>query len=155
MAMNWTGPDQDPALWNEWGRLRTVSPSITSVHSSYQAFSAGAFDVIYSVSVIEHLLAALRCQWLRQMSQQLEFLEGTLLLTVDLQPTTRLLWNYSEGQGQRRGAHGTLDDLERDWCCRCPVEDVEVHFLAALLTRALRSSRRLAVRSRTTTVTSR
>lgn len=83
-----------------WGYLdyATLNPNISSVNDDILAVNLAdqTFDCIYSVSVIEHLPAAVRqklwstlARWLRQ--------DGLLLLTVDLFPGTDQLWNYCLG----------------------------------------------------------
>jgi 2-polyprenyl-3-methyl-5-hydroxy-6-metoxy-1,4-benzoquinol methylase len=86
--------------WNEWGFFDYASldsriASFNSAYESWQAFQH--FDLIYSVSVIEHLPAAVRRDWISRFAAQLEP-GGLLLLTVDLVPDSHLLWNYAEGQ---------------------------------------------------------
>jgi len=106
--------DAQRDTWQEWGfldysRLRAL---IRSVHTAYEAFDAPApFDLIYSVSVVEHLPAGLRRSWIGRMSRQLRS-GGSLLLTVDLRPLSRDLWRWSEGSEVEDAAlHGTLDDV--------------------------------------------
>ena len=100
--------------WNEWGFLdySTLRAGIQSVRSAYERFESGEpFDVIYSVSVIEHLPAGLRRLWVERMARQVRP-GGLVLLTVDIRPLSRALWNFSEGQPvEDAAAHGTLDDL--------------------------------------------
>lgn len=98
--------------WTEWGFLdySSLRNGITSVHGRYEECqSLGLFDVIYSVSVIEHLPAHSRRAWIAQMAAQLQS-GGRLFLTVDTEPLSCKLWNFSEGvQVEEPEVHGTLD----------------------------------------------
>ena len=70
-------------------------------------------DVVYSVSVIEHMPRATwegilaRCRrWLAK--------NGRLVLTIDLIPGTKSLWNYAEGKVvEPVDIHGNIDDFVR------------------------------------------
>lgn len=100
--------------WNEWGYLdyALLDPRIASVQMAYEDFTAAdRFDVIYSVSVIEHLPADARRSWIRNFARQLKP-KGMLLLTVDLVPGTDALWNMSEGQVvEPQEIHGEFSTL--------------------------------------------
>lgn len=72
---------------------------------------AGPFDLIYSVSVIEHIPADARRAVLAAMRDNLAP-GGRLLLTLDLIPGTDRLWDLSEGVRVDEGAdHGSIDAL--------------------------------------------
>lgn len=100
--------------WNEWGfyDYARVHPNLRSHHLNALTFQPeSAFDVVYSVSVIEHMPRAVweamldRCRgWLAR--------NGRLVLTIDLIPGTQLLWNYSEGVAvEPVEVHGNVDDF--------------------------------------------
>lgn len=100
------------ASWNEWGFFdySRVHPNLRSHNVNALEFAPAApVDIVYSVSVIEHMPRAtwqallVRCrQWLRD--------SGRLLLTIDLIPGTQFLWNYSEGQEvEPPVVHGDID----------------------------------------------
>ncbi|MDE2258073.1 MAG: methyltransferase domain-containing protein [Xanthomonadaceae bacterium] len=100
--------------WNEWGFLDygKFDPRIASLWAAYEDYDpAEGFDVIYSISVIEHLPAGVRRSWIGNFARQLTS-GGMLLLTVDLVPGTNALWNRSEGQEvepqQMHGEFATL-----------------------------------------------
>jgi SAM-dependent methyltransferase len=92
-------PPVDPN-WNEWGfyNYGRDHPNLRAHNVGALSFAPAApFDVIYSVSVIEHMP---RKTWEATLGRCREWLglEGRLLLTADLIPGTELLWNYAEGQ---------------------------------------------------------
>ncbi len=114
---------RDPSAreqWNEWGFLdyALIEARIASVRAAYEAYiSASLFDVIYSVSVIEHVPGDVRRLWIDNFARQLTP-GGVLLLTVDLVPGTDTLWNLSEGRVvEPQEAHGEfstlLDELQK------------------------------------------
>lgn len=100
--------------WNEWGFLdyALIDARISSVRAAYEAYvSAGVFDVIYSVSVIEHVPADVRRLWIDNFARQLTP-GGVLLLTVDLVPGTEMLWSKSEGREvESQDVHGDFPTL--------------------------------------------
>jgi SAM-dependent methyltransferase len=104
--------EPDRPTWTEWGYLdyAILRSTVTSVHRPYEDLVAGVpYDVIYSVSVIEHLPARIRRAWLAHMASQLSP-GGRLLLTIDLRPMSRDLWGHSEGREVEPGQdHGTVD----------------------------------------------
>ncbi|MFV0302007.1 MAG: methyltransferase domain-containing protein [Paracoccus sp. (in: a-proteobacteria)] len=107
---------RDPAgreTWNEWGFLdyALLDGRIRSHHLGIEALEAEPFDAIYSVSVIEHMPAAIRCMALARMARLL-LPGGRLLLSLDLVPGTDELWRLAEGKDVDPGAaHGTVDDV--------------------------------------------
>ena len=107
----------DRRSWNEWGFLdySQLDSRITSVRSSYEGWTAPRiFDCIYSVSVIEHLLAEIRRLWIANFARQLNS-GGLLLLTADLVPETDRLWNFSEGSMvESEELHGTMGSLAEE-----------------------------------------
>jgi len=107
-----TGDKED---WNEWGfyNYNEVNPSIHSfnVDINQHDFDREQFDVIYSISVIEHMPAEERRQLIERLSKWLKP-KGQLLLTVDLYKGKHDLWNYNYGVVvEETDVHGTLDDF--------------------------------------------
>ena len=100
--------------WNEWGYLDfgLIDHHIRSLNCLMQDLTnAGPFDLIYSVSVIEHIPAEARRAVLAEMKENL-VPGGRLLLTLDLIPGTDLLWDLSEGvRIDEGGDHGTIADF--------------------------------------------
>jgi flagellar assembly factor FliW/2-polyprenyl-3-methyl-5-hydroxy-6-metoxy-1,4-benzoquinol methylase len=102
------------STWNEWGFY-----DYAQVHSNLRShqLDAAAFepdsplDVVYSVSVIEHMP---RATWEAVLGRCRSWLAGNgrLLLTIDLIPGTDSLWNYSEGQVvEPVEVHGNVTDF--------------------------------------------
>jgi len=100
--------------WNEWGfyDYARAHPNLRSHHLSALDFEPESpLDVVYSVSVIEHMPRAIweallaRCRrWLARDSR--------LVLTIDLIPGTESLWNYSEGVVvEPVEVHGNVSDF--------------------------------------------
>lgn len=90
----------DKMDWNEWGFLdySLFGFSITSLHQDVMKYaSRKQFDVIYSVSVIEHMPRKI---WEGLLNKVALWLKpgGHFILTLDLIPETENLWNFSEGQ---------------------------------------------------------
>jgi 2-polyprenyl-3-methyl-5-hydroxy-6-metoxy-1,4-benzoquinol methylase len=103
----------DPG-WNEWGFFdyARVHPNLRSHHLDALTFEPESpFDVVYSVSVIEHMP---RATWEGILARCRRWLaaKGRLVLTIDLIPGTESLWNYSEGQVVEPVAvHGSVTDF--------------------------------------------
>lgn len=101
-------------LWNEWGFLDYghIDPRIQSYNQSIVGYSPEqSFQLVYSVSVIEHMPRRIREAAIVEMAR-LTADSGILLLSVDLIPNTDLLWNMSEGEiVDSDTAHGTVTDL--------------------------------------------
>jgi 2-polyprenyl-3-methyl-5-hydroxy-6-metoxy-1,4-benzoquinol methylase len=100
--------------WNEWGYLdyHALDPRIQSENCLVQALdTSDSFDVIYSVSVIEHMPAAARRNAVATCARLL-VPGGRLLLTLDLVPGTEALWTLSEGVVVDPDTpHGTIGDF--------------------------------------------
>jgi len=100
--------------WNECGfyDYGRDDPNLRAHNVDALSFTPAApFDVIYSVSVIEHLL---RKTWEATLGRGREWFGGTgrLLLTADLIPGTELLWNYAERREvEPPGVHGDTGAL--------------------------------------------
>ncbi|HEV2263807.1 MAG TPA: class I SAM-dependent methyltransferase [Stellaceae bacterium] len=97
------------AQWNEWGFFdyAALHPRLRSHHIDALAFQPLApVDVVYSVSVVEHMP---RRVWETTLAAAARWLKpgGRLLLTLDLVPGTDSLWNYAEGRAvEPLDAHG-------------------------------------------------
>jgi SAM-dependent methyltransferase len=100
--------------WNEWGFLdyAQFDPSVQSHNTDITTFEdPEGFDVIYSVSVIEHMPAELRRTIIARLPSLLRP-GGRVLLTLDLVPGTFDLRPLSEGVVvDPEGTHGTLDTI--------------------------------------------
>src|SRR5581483_11685223 len=100
--------------WNEWGFFdySSLHPNLHSHNVDALAFASDApVDVIYSVSVVEHMPRAV---WERLLERCRAWLPdgGRLLLTIDLIPGTHQLWNFSEGREvESASAHGNVSDF--------------------------------------------
>lgn len=108
---------RDPAArqdWNEWGFLdyAALDPRIRSLQEPVESLAGEApFDVITSVSVIEHMPAAIRRAALKAMAGMLQP-GGRMLLTLDLVPGSDALWRMSEGQEvEAAEVHGSVADV--------------------------------------------
>ena len=108
---------REKASWTEWGFLdySQIDSRIASWNLAYQDLpDDSTYDAVVSVSVIEHLPRSARIRCLEKAHRQL-VPGGTLLLTVDTEPFSKRLWNYSEGVlVEDAGIHGTVDDLVRE-----------------------------------------
>lgn len=104
------------ADWNEWGFLDygQLHAGITSLHQAVETMRAWhTFDVIYSISVVEHMPKTIRRRVLERASLWLKP-GGRLLLTLDLVPQTDELWNRSEGMVVDERDHGRTDDVLKE-----------------------------------------
>ena len=107
---------QPKEAWNEWGFLDygALQPGIKSFNMDMGEFDTDeSFDIIYSVSVIEHMTAKVRQAVISQMSRLMRT-QGALFLSLDLFPGSMLLWNYNEGKIVDSQNHGTLDDIKAE-----------------------------------------
>lgn len=100
--------------WNEWEFLDYAEAGLA--HRSWncaldQVPSSVSFDGAYSVSVIEHLPAAVRRALIGEISSRVRP-GGTVVLTVDLVRDRDDLWNRSRGVAvEEESRHGTLQDV--------------------------------------------
>ncbi len=98
--------------WNEWGFL-DYSKFVSSIKSLnldvLRYHPEEKFDVIYSVSVIEHMPRKIREQFIKWVAKWLKP-GGRLILTLDLISGSEFLWNFSEGiEVEKASQHGNLD----------------------------------------------
>lgn len=75
-----------------------------------RVFEAGALDVAVSVSVIEHLPAEKRRLGLHEMSAALRT-GGLAVLSIDLMPDGKHLWNRIVDEIEPLSEHGTVDEF--------------------------------------------
>lgn len=101
---------------DEWGFLdySTIRSTITSINgdATKVELDRAGYDVVMSISVIEHMPAEVRR---RVLARAAEWVRpgGRLVLTIDLQPNSNELWNLDRGETVDPPAqHGTLTDLE-------------------------------------------
>ncbi len=107
-------PAQD---WNEWGFLDYAAAGLG--HRSWNCTlselpASTVFDGVFSISVIEHVSAAVRRELLEAIALRLRP-DGLLILTVDLTRGSTDLWNRNMGktvEDPRR--HGTFRDIIRE-----------------------------------------
>ena len=103
--------------WNEWGFLDYAAARLA--HRSWNSTlhevpRVPLFDGIYSISVIEHLPAAIRRALLADISARTRA-GGLVALTIDLVPDSDDLWNLNLGvQVEVAAEHGTLRDVVRE-----------------------------------------
>lgn len=109
---------QEPrGVWNEWGYLDYAARGWA--HMSWncelaQVPSEVLFDMLFSISVIEHLPAADRRALLSDVASRL-VPGGELIVTVDVLRGRRALWNRSEGrQVEDAASHGSIDDVRSE-----------------------------------------
>ena len=101
--------------WNEWGSFdySLLNSKLTSYHCDVEKFTPRcAYDVIYSICVIAHMPRATREDTFRRCHDWLEP-GGTLLLAMDLIPSTDFLWNRGGDSLEPPRMHGTIDDVIR------------------------------------------
>lgn len=108
---------ENKANWNEWGFLdySMIDPKIMSYNMSildFQPKKTNSFDVVYSISVIEHMSSTVRRRFLLKACSLLRR-NGKLVLTIDIEHSSNNLWNRDRGQTVEESTlHGTLMDLE-------------------------------------------
>ena len=104
------------ADWNEWGFFdyRLLHPNLSAHHCDIADFRPSAeFAAIYSACSIAHMPSVLRQEVFRRCREWLRP-GGTLLLALDLIPSSDFIWNLSEGQDvEPLLRHGTITDLLR------------------------------------------
>jgi 2-polyprenyl-3-methyl-5-hydroxy-6-metoxy-1,4-benzoquinol methylase len=106
-------PPADPG-WNEWGfyDYSRVHPNLHSHQMDALAFAPESpLDLVYSVSVIEHMP---RATWEAVLARCRRWLarNGRLVLTIDLIPGTESLWNFAEGKVvEPVEVHGSINDF--------------------------------------------
>ncbi|WP_371168727.1 methyltransferase domain-containing protein [Aliiroseovarius sp. 2305UL8-7] len=108
--------EQPMETWNEWGYLdySQLDPRIKSFNADMAKVDLGTkFDIIYSVSVIEHMPAEMRRSVIRQMAANSNR-GAKLVLSLDIIPDTNELWNLSEGNTVDTRDHGTIDDVKTE-----------------------------------------
>lgn len=101
--------------WTEWGFLdySQINSSIKSFNKTIESmtFQNEFFDVIYSISVIEHVPTLIRQEIWKFVSKWIKS-GGKLFLTIDLHPGSNSLWNFSEGKRvEEESIHGDIDKI--------------------------------------------
>jgi 2-polyprenyl-3-methyl-5-hydroxy-6-metoxy-1,4-benzoquinol methylase len=100
--------------WNGWGYFdyQQLSEKINSHQCAIQEFTPFAkFDAIYSASVLAHLTRQARDKTLRNCREWLRP-GGSLLLAIDLIPSSDFLWNRVEDRWvEPLLNHGTIRDI--------------------------------------------
>jgi hypothetical protein len=94
--------------WTDYGAwgVRSVRAGIEDA-----VYKPGTLGIAVSVSVVEHVPARVRRHGLKQLAVELER-GGLLVLTVDLVPGGRQLWNRVLGvEVEPLSTHGTVTDL--------------------------------------------
>ena len=72
------------------------------------------FDIIYSISVIEHIQSNLRRKIFFNLQKCLKK-DGKFILTIDLYKRSKWLWNYNEGKEvERKREHGSLNTIIKE-----------------------------------------
>jgi hypothetical protein len=133
-------PDtENPRKWNDWGFLdyAQFDSRITSRHADVLTadFERRAFTTVYSMSVVEHMTAEVRCAMWPRVHHWLDD-AGLLLLTLDLVPGTERLWDLAEGQRvDAQDEHGDLSDVVTE------LEDAGFRVTKTQVLRDLKSSR--------------
>lgn len=109
--------DQDKANWNEWGFLdySKLGLDIDSHNVDFLSYkTANSIDVIYSISVIEHIPRANRVKIINNAANILK-VGGKLLLTIDLVPNTDFFWNLSENvEVEPHSKHGSIQSFKKE-----------------------------------------
>jgi 2-polyprenyl-3-methyl-5-hydroxy-6-metoxy-1,4-benzoquinol methylase len=100
--------------WNEWGFLdySLLDPKIVSFNLSATSYKTESkFDIIYSISVIEHLPSEERKRLLHNVRKLIKD-GGEFFMSIDLHPETCQVWNYSEGKlVEDYAKHGNLNSF--------------------------------------------
>ena len=104
-----------PGKLNEWGFLdySAIDSRIRSLNQDFAQvdFAAGSCDLVYSVSVIEHMPASTR-RGVFAVASSLLAPGGRMVLTLDLEPRTMRLWNVDRGKIVEDAAlHGDMDNI--------------------------------------------
>lgn len=103
---------------NEWGFLdySVVDPSMSSHNVDISDFKPEQkFDVIYSISVIEHMPAEIRRKMVGVFGE-VAAPNADVLLTIDLYGASMDLWNHDRGEPvEPRETHGSLRDVTAEF----------------------------------------
>jgi 2-polyprenyl-3-methyl-5-hydroxy-6-metoxy-1,4-benzoquinol methylase len=99
---------------NEWGYLDYGRAGLAraSYNATLDTLPADcSYDVVMSVSVVEHLPGPVRRELLAEAVRRLRP-GGAVVLTVDITPGTEALWNRSEGaEVEPVDVHGDFSDF--------------------------------------------
>ncbi len=106
--------EQSRENWNEWGYLdySQIDSRIKSFNVDMAKVKLGEmFDIVYSISVIEHMPALMRRSVIKAMADHCKP-GGRILLSLELIPETEELWNLSEDRQVDNQDHGTIQDVK-------------------------------------------
>ncbi|MCL4505048.1 MAG: class I SAM-dependent methyltransferase [Chloroflexi bacterium] len=108
-----TGPGSPH--WDEWGYLdySSMDANVASLHCDIvdSGLDNNSFDIVYSISVLEHIRRSSRQLLIHKMASLLKA-DGILLLTLDLIRGTDNLWNMSEGKVvEKVDSHGDVESI--------------------------------------------
>ena len=115
-TIDYSNPVPSHQTTGEWGFLnyKDLNPAITSINADATSVSLRDIDAAYSVSAIEHMPATVRRAIIRRASEWLK-VGGLLLLTLDMEPESDVLWNRDRGKDvEDRNIHGNLDDVRSE-----------------------------------------
>jgi len=107
-----------PTKWSGWGFL-DYGLRYENMHSFNKYFSAEAvpgvkYDVIYSVSVVEHTPKTARCDIWNESAKCLTE-DGRLVFTIDLERNSNNIWNRSFYKPvEETEVHGKITDLHQE-----------------------------------------
>lgn len=108
-------PSKNKSEWNEWGYYpySLVNPNIQShnVDINELDWEDELFDIVYSISVIEHVPATARRALFNRLAKWTKP-GGEVLLTIDLYKGQQNLWNYNYGAVvEDVSTHGNLENI--------------------------------------------
>lgn len=120
------------SVGNEWDLFDYQRWGISTVKAGLEdaVFDSRSLSLAVSVSVIEHIPAAMRREGFTRLADSLDD-GGALVVTIDLLPGTDHLWNLVESEVEPREEHGTIDDVLTEAAsvglraverARCPVD---------------------------------
>lgn len=107
-----------PTRWSTWGYL-DYSHRSANIKSYNKYFSANLvpetkYDVIYSVSVIEHIRKSARVEIWNEAAKALSK-RGRMIFTIDLERYSNNIWNRSQGRlVEPYEVHGRVEDVCRE-----------------------------------------
>jgi hypothetical protein len=106
-----------PAIWSNWGFLdySSKNPGIKSFNEYFRLVDPSIkYDVIYSVSAIEHTTKSARVGIWNESAKALPQ-HGRLVCTIDLVRYSNNIWNHSLGRiVEPNEIHGRISDVYRE-----------------------------------------
>jgi SAM-dependent methyltransferase len=88
--------------YGQWG-IKTFKAGMED-----RIFDEGSLSVAISVSAIEHMAAETRRQSIREISRAVRS-GGLVVLTIDVLPDAKHLWNFAVDEIESQEVHGTID----------------------------------------------